>query len=424
MTPRWSRPTRLQWLYPGLGMKRRVLAVCAGGALVGLAGWLAVGILVSSGRRHDVGGTWITGHVWFAAALVAACFAAGLVVLVLGARSLYRFARPAGEPGVVALRSGARLARGPRIVALGGGTGLSVLLSGLKQHSSNLTAVVTVADDGGSSGLLRSGLGVLPPGDIRSCLVALADDESLMSRLFQYRFPEDGGLQGHSFGNLFVAALADVTGDFERAVQESTTVLNVRGRVLPSTLQSVTLHAELQGGERVAGESSITASERLPLRVWLEPGRPRAMPAALEAISAADLVVLGPGSVYTSIVPNLLDPRRARGAQAHAGPRGLRLQRHDPAGRDRRPLGGRPSERPLPPRRRGHDRRRARQRHAGLERISPPSTGPAARRPSWPTTSALAALGVRVVHARLAHEGDFFRHDSAKLADAVLRLAK
>jgi uncharacterized cofD-like protein len=404
-------------------MKRRVLAVCAGGALVGLAGWLAVGILVSSGRRHDVGGTWITGHVWFAAALAAACFAAGLVVLVLGARSLYRFARPAGEPGVVALRSGARLARGPRIVALGGGTGLSVLLSGLKQHSSNLTAVVTVADDGGSSGLLRSGLGVLPPGDIRSCLVALADDESLMSRLFQYRFPEDGGLQGHSFGNLFVAALADVTGDFERAVQESTSVLNVRGRVLPSTLQSVTLHAELQGGERVAGESSITANERLPLRVWLEPGRPRATPGALEAISVADLVVLGPGSVYTSIVPNLLVPdvrealKRTRArviyvcnvmtqpgeTDGHSAADHLSaLCRHGATGMiDDVLVNDTPVSRDL----------------AAVYRA-----GGAA--PVVADDQALAALGVRVVHARLAHEGDFFRHDSAKLADAVLRLAK
>ncbi|MGD0996972.1 MAG: YvcK family protein [Thermoleophilia bacterium] len=404
-------------------MKRRVLAVCAGGALVGLAGWLAVGILVSSGRRHDVGGTWITGHVWFAAALAAACFAAGLVVLVLGARSLYRFARPAGEPGVVALRSGARLARGPRIVALGGGTGLSVLLSGLKQHSSNLTAVVTVADDGGSSGLLRSGLGVLPPGDIRSCLVALADDESLMSRLFQYRFPEDGGLQGHSFGNLFVAALADVTGDFERAVQESTSVLNVRGRVLPSTLQSVTLHAELQGGERVAGESSITANERLPLRVWLEPGRPGATPGVLEAISVADLVVLGPGSVYTSIVPNLLVPdvrealKRTRArviyvcnvmtqpgeTDGHSAADHLSaLCRHGATGMiDDVLVNDTPVSRDL----------------AAVYRA-----GGAA--PVVADDQALAALGVRVVHARLAHEGDFFRHDSAKLADAVLRLAK
>ena len=269
MAPRRSH---LEWLYPGLGMKRRVLAVCAGGALVGLSGWLALGIVVSSGRRHDVGGTWITGHVWLVAALVAGCLLAGLAVVVAGTRSLYRFARSAGEQGVLALRSDARLARGPRIVAIGGGTGLSVLLSGLKEHSSNLTAVVTVADDGGSSGLLRNGLGMLPPGDIRSCLVALADDESLMSRLFQYRFPQDGGLQGHNFGNLFVAALADVTGDFERAVQESTTVLNVRGRVLPATLESVTLHAELQGGERRLGlgldsVSAMPASGAVAARV-------------------------------------------------------------------------------------------------------------------------------------------------------------
>jgi uncharacterized cofD-like protein len=417
------RLPRVQWLYPGLGMKRRVLAVCAGGALVGLSGWLTLGVLVSSGRRHDLGGTWITGHVWPVAALAAACLVAGLVVLVLGMRSLYRFARAAGESGVLALRSDLRLARGPRIVAIGGGTGLSVLLSGLKQHSSNLTAVVTVADDGGSSGLLRSGLGVLPPGDIRSCLVALADDESLMSRLFQYRFPQDGGLQGHSFGNLFVAALADVTGDFERAIQESTTVLKVRGRVLPATLQSVTLHAELQGGGQVAGESSITASEHLPLRVWLEPGRPPAMPQALEAISAADLVVLGPGSVYTSIVPNLLVPdvrealKRTRArvvyvcnvmtqpgeTDDHTAADHLRaLCRHGAAGMVDDVL---VNDTPV------SDELAAVYRADGAA-------------PVVADDRALVALGVRVVHARLAHEGDFFRHDSAKLADAVLRLTR
>jgi uncharacterized cofD-like protein len=323
----------------------------------------------------------------------------------------------------VALRSDARLARGPRIVAIGGGTGLSVLLSGLKQHSSNLTAVVTVADDGGSSGLLRSGLGVLPPGDIRSCLVALADDESLMSRLFQYRFPQEGGLQGHSFGNLFVAALAEVTGDFERAVQESTTVLNVRGRVLPATLQSVTLHAELQGGERVAGESSITASERLPRRVWLDPGRPRALPQALEAIATADLVVLGPGSVYTSIVPNLLIPdvrealKRSRArvvyvcnvmtqpgetdgytAADHLGV----LCRHGAAGLIDDVLVNDTAV--------SRDLAAAYQAEGAVPVVA--------------DDQALAALGVRVVHARLAHEGDFFRHDSARLAEAVLRLAR
>ena len=422
MASRRLRMTRLQWLYPGLGMKRRVLAVCAGGALIGLSGWLALGVVVTSGRRHDVGGTWITGHVALAVGLVVASLLAGLVVVALGARSLYRFARAADEPGVLALRTDARLARGPRIVAIGGGTGLSVLLSGLKRHSSNLTAVVTVADDGGSSGLLRSSMGTLPPGDIRSCLVALADDESLMSRLFQYRFPQDGGLQGHSFGNLFVAALADVTGDFERAVQESTTVLKVRGRVLPATLESVTLHAELEGGERVAGESTITASKRLPLRVWLEPGRPRAVPQALEALAAADLVVLGPGSVYTSIVPNLLIPE-VREALKRTRARVVYVcnvmtqpgETDDHSAAD-------------------HVRALCRHGVAGMIDVVLVNDTPVSEElaaayraegaaPVAVDDGELATLGVRVVHAPLAREGDFFRHDAAKLADAVLRLA-
>jgi uncharacterized cofD-like protein len=417
------RRSQLEWLYPGLGMKRRVLAVCAGGALVGLSGWLALGIVVSSGRRHDVGGTWITGHVWLVAALIAGCLVAGLAVVVAGTRSLYRFARSTGEQGVLALRSDARLARGPKIVAIGGGTGLSVLLSGLKEHSSNLTAVVTVADDGGSSGLLRDGLGMLPPGDIRSCLVALADDESLMSRLFQYRFPQDGGLQGHSFGNLFVAALADVTGDFERAVQESTTVLNVRGRVLPATLESVTLHAELQGGERVDGESSITASKRLPLRVWLAPERPRAIPQALEAIAAADLVVLGPGSLYTSILPNLLIPD-VREALQRTAARVVYVcnvmtqpgETEDHTAADHLSVLYRHGATGIV------DDVLVNDTAVSDELAAVYRAGGAA--PVLVDDARLVSLGVRVEHARLAREGDFFRHDSAKLAEVVLGLAR
>jgi uncharacterized cofD-like protein len=402
---RRSRLARLQWLYPGLGIKRRVLAICAGAALVGYAGWLAAGVVVSDDARGDVGGAWISGHVALAAAIAIACLIAGLTVLFFGTRSMYRFAR------------------GPLIVAIGGGTGLAALLSGLKQHTSNLTAVVTVADDGGSSGLLRRGLGVLPPGDIRNCLVALADDESLMSRLFKYRFPEDGGLQGHSFGNLFVAALAEVTGDFERAVRESTSVLKVRGRVLPATLESVTLHAELQGGERVAGESTITAAEHLPLRVWLEPERPRAVPQAVEAIVTADLVVLGPGSVYTSIVPNLLIPElreavmRSRARVVYvcnvmtqpgetdgysAADHVAAIYRHGAAGIvDAVVVNDTPASAQLA----------ASYRAEGAE-------------PVEVDDQALTVLGVRVVHGRLAHEGDFFRHDPARLADTVLELAR
>jgi len=217
-----------------------------------------------------------------------------------------------------------QLERGPRIVAIGGGTGLPVVLRGLKQYTSNLTAVVTVADDGGSSGRLRGELGILPPGDIRNCLVALADTEPLMERLFQYRFERGVGLTGHSFGNLFIAAMTQVTGDFEAAVVESSRVLKVRGTVLPSTLDNVVLEAELSDGRVVRGESSITDAGRNTTinRMYLRPPDAKALPAAVRAIEAADALVLGPGSLFTSIVPNLLVPGIRR-AVSRASARGV-----------------------------------------------------------------------------------------------------
>lgn len=201
----------------------------------------------------------------------------------------------------------------PRIVALGGGHGLSALLRGIKNYASDLTAIVTVADDGGSSGMLRRELGVLPPGDFRNCLAALADSESLMTRLFQYRFGKGSGLGGHSFGNLFITAMAEVSGSFERGLAESSKVLAVQGRVLPSTLQDVTLVAHLreeQNGNlnRVVGESRIPQASGAIERVFLEPERAPAYPDAVRAILSADLIIAGPGSLYTSILPNLLIP--------------------------------------------------------------------------------------------------------------------
>ena len=198
------------------------------------------------------------------------------------------------------------------LAAVGGGTGLAVLLRGLKQHVGNrrdlLTAVVTMADDGGSSGRLRRELGILPPGDIRSCIVALASDETLLSRLFQYRFPNGGGLAGHSFGNLFLTALTGVTGDFYKAISASEEILSVRGRILPSTLNDVRLRATGRSGKTYEGESAIGRSGEPLTTVELEPRHAPAFPPAVEALGSADMILLGPGSLYTSVLPNLLIP--------------------------------------------------------------------------------------------------------------------
>jgi uncharacterized cofD-like protein len=194
--------------------------------------------------------------------------------------------------------------RGPRIVAIGGGTGLSTLLRGLKTYTSNLFAIVTVADDGGSSGRLRDEYRILPPGDFRQCLIALADAEPLMKQLFDHRFKE-GSLNGHSFGNLFIMAMADVTGNFEHALRESGKVLAVKGTIVPSTLQDVTLVASING-RSVEGESKIPMQNAPITHVFLKPDGAQVNPEAAQAILNAELVVIGPGSLYTSILPNLL----------------------------------------------------------------------------------------------------------------------
>jgi uncharacterized cofD-like protein len=239
----------------------------------------------------------------------------GLGMIGLGIWEMNRaLMRPYMRPGshvVDQLADFRRRGRGPRIVAIGGGHGLSTLLRGLKNYTHNLTAVVTVADDGGSSGRLRESLGILPPGDIRNCLAALSNDEALLTQLFQYRFSGEPGLDGHSFGNLFISALSDITGSFEEAVAESGRVLSVNGRVLPSTLHNVRLVADVRlphvvNEVRVEGESRIPEIAGRVRRVWLEPNDAPAFPPVIQALLNADMIVIGPGSLFTSLLPNLL----------------------------------------------------------------------------------------------------------------------
>lgn len=249
----------------------------------------------------------------------------GATALVLGLyglnRSLLTAVDPDGARDLIEHVDRRRKRRShPRIVVIGGGTGLSTMLRGVKEHTDQITAIVTVADDGGSSGRLRRSLGVHPPGDFRQCIAALANTEPLMQRLFEYRFGDGSELGGHAFGNLFIVAMTGITGSFESALRASSRVLSVRGRILPSTLAHVTLYAELEDDRVMTGESNVPHGEAPIRRVFLEPADAKAYPEAVAAILEADLVVLGPGSLYTSVLPNLLVPDIANALSATRAP--------------------------------------------------------------------------------------------------------
>ena len=307
-----------RWLAPGLGIKRWFFFVLLGITFLGLG--LAI-LLIDIYRTEFANETVLTFLSYISLRFLPRTVrvlifgGVGISLLAYGIygvnRSLLRpFIRP-GHAVVDELANYRRRERGPRIVTIGGGHGLATLLRGLKTYTQNLTAIVTVADDGGSSGRLRESYGILPPGDIRNCLAALSNDEQMLTQLFRYRFSGAGGLDGHSFGNLFITALAELTGSFEEAIAESGRVLSVSGRVLPSTLHDVRLVADVQlphvlNQVRVEGESSIPKMAGRVRRVWLEPNDAPAFPPALNAILNADMIIVGPGSLYTSLLPNLL----------------------------------------------------------------------------------------------------------------------
>lgn len=289
-------------IYPGVGIKRWILV-----AAVGIA-FLSVGGAFILRRAFDLRPPSYFPY-YLEGSLVAAV---GVITVLLAIYGLYRSIGPvlfnSASINSIAdtIYTRRSRGRGPRIVVIGGGTGLSVLLRGLKAYTDNLSAIVTVGDDGGSSGRLRRELGVLPPGDFRNCIVAMSDSEPIVAELFQYRFDQGEGLEGHSFGNLFIAAMTNVTGSFERALHESSRVLAVHGQILPATMESLMLTAEMDDGVILRGESSIRGAGGRIIRVMIEPEDATPYGPAIEAINDAQLILIGPGSLYTSILPDLL----------------------------------------------------------------------------------------------------------------------
>jgi uncharacterized cofD-like protein len=305
----------LKWFYPGMHIKRWLALMIIGVAIMtfGLAYIM---------REAYISGFTFPGFVYYLTLQFIPRYIRGVTFMIsAGGLIIYAFwklnhsivsavmpSRNGNESIVNMIYNQRALRRGPKIVAIGGGTGLATLLRGLKSYTTNLTAVVTVADDGGSSGRLRRELSVLPPGDVRNCIAALADAEPLMTSLFQYRFSDGSGLAGHSFGNLFIVAMSGVVGNFEDAIRQTSRVLAVRGQIIPSTLANVTLCAKTDDAQTIKGESSIsdTKAKGRIKEVFLQPADSPAHPEAVRAILDADMIILGPGSLYTSVLPNLL----------------------------------------------------------------------------------------------------------------------
>ncbi len=421
--------TAKRWLTPGLGLKRWALFIFLGMTILALGLGLFLRDLYGSSGYPDIIRLLALQDLprWLRATIFGSI---GFVLILFGFYKMsqtmvYAFLPQAPGHREVAniLHNAHRRRRGPKVVTIGGGTGMSVLLRGLKAYTDNITAIVTVADDGGSSGRLRRSLGVLPPGDFRNCIAALGNDEALTTQLFQYRFAkgeQNSGLEGHSFGNLFIIAMAAVTGSFERALAESGKVLTIRGEILPSTLADVTLFADVTtaaGAEQVRGESAIPETNAPIERVYLEPDKPAAYPGAIRAILEADLIILGPGSLFTSLLPNLLVPDIREAIEASQA---LKVYVCNVATQ-----AGETENFTL------HDHIQALEKHVGPSLFSHvlvnnnlPSgqseTKPVTKVPNLVIPHIPSKMGYRLVKADLINEDTPWRHDSAKLAKNLI----
>ncbi len=429
---------RLRWLLPGIRVKRWLL-LSSVGVLIALLGvyvllmgqpsrWLETAYNALDAFLRDRLST-AQGVQVARIAIGMALIAAGGMLWWWGLRRAWRTLVNILQPRVSGrvwdvLSRYVLMAHGKRVAVIGGGTGLSTMLRGIKRYTANIVAIVTVTDDGGSSGRLRQELGILPPGDIRNCLIALADAEGAMTALLQHRFrSESGTLGGHSVGNLLIAAMTQITGDFEQAVREMSKVLAIRGRVLPSTLSHVNLLAEMEDGACVEGETAIVAYPARIRRMHLKPPDPPAPPEAVEAIRQADVVVLGPGSLFTSVIPNLLVPAIADALHATDAIRIYVCNVMTQPGETDNFTAS--------------DHVRAIEAHVGrrvfdyvLVNTRMPSPEMLERyRASGqdmvvPDVDRIRAMGYRVVTGNFISESDFVRHDPIHLAEAILRLAK